>query len=117
MDHPGCLSQGEKAPYHHAQDGKATENLISQHRLRFLGHLSRMSEDWLPRQLLVCAPVGGKCSAGGQKRRWNDVVASDLKQCNLSGTWREQVQEPGSWCTTIQHSVECLNIEAEKNES
>ena len=42
-------------------------SILSQHRLCFLGHLSRMPEDWLSRQLLVCAPVGCKCSAGGQK--------------------------------------------------
>ena len=117
-DHPGCLGQGEEAPYHHAQDGKAAENIsiLSKSRLLFLSHLSRMPEDQLPRQLLVCSPVGGKHSAGGQKRGWNDIVASDLKQCNLSGTWREQAQEHGSWCTTIQRSVEHLNIEAENNE-
>ena len=91
-------------------------SILSQHHLCFLSHLSRMPKDWLPRQLLVCAPVGGKRSAGGQKRWWNDVVASDLKQCNLSRTWREQAQECDSWCTTIQCSVERLNIETENSE-
>ena len=75
-----------------------------------------MPEDRLPRQILMCAPAGGKRSAGGQKRRWNDVVASDLKKCNLSGTWREHAQEHNSWHTIIQRSVERLNIEAENNE-
>ena len=27
-EHPGCLSQGEEAPYHHAQHGKAAEDII-----------------------------------------------------------------------------------------
>ena len=44
-------------------------SILSQCRLRFLWHLSRMPEDRLPRQLLVCAPADGKRSAGGQKRR------------------------------------------------
>ena len=43
-----------------------------------------MSNDRLPKQLLVSAPVGRKHTAGGQKCWWSDVVASDLKQCNLS---------------------------------
>ena len=47
---------------------------------------------------------------------WNDVVAGDPKKCNLSGTWREHAQEHDSWCTTIQRSVERLNIETENNE-
>ena len=53
---------------------------FSQRHLRFLGHLSRIPKDQLPRQLLVCAPAGGKRSAGGQKRRWNDVVTCSLKK-------------------------------------
>ena len=43
-------------------------SIFSQHRLHFLGHLSMMLEDQLPRQLFVCAPVGGKHLAGGQKQ-------------------------------------------------
>ena len=92
-------------------------SILTQHHLHFLCHLSRMPEDRLPRQLLVCAPVGGKHSVGGQKQWWNNVVASDLKQCNLSETWREQTQEHGSWHTTIRCSVERLNIEAENERS
>ena len=64
----------------------------------------------------VCAHANGKHSAGGQNQWWHDVVASDLIQCNLCGTWREHAQEYNSWCITIQHSVELLNIEAENNE-
>ena len=44
------------------------------------------------------------------------IVASDLKKCNLSGTWREYAQEYDSWCSTIHHSVERLHIETENNE-
>ena len=78
--------------------------------------LSRMPNEHLPKQLLVSAPVGGKRSAGGQKQRWNDVVSSEFKQCNLSGTWREQAQERDFWRNIIKHSVEVLNNEAEDSE-
>ena len=64
-------------------------SILVQCRLRFLAHLSRISNGRLPKQLLVSAPIGGKHPAGRQKRRWNDV-ASDLKECNLSESWREQ---------------------------
>ena len=90
--------------------------ILVQHRLHFLGDLSRMSNDRLPKQLLVSAPVGGKRTAGGQKHRWNDMVASDLKECNLSESWREQAQERDSWRTIIRDSVEHLNRRAEDTE-
>ena len=34
--------------------------ILSQHCLHYIGHLSRMPEDWLPGQLLMCAPAGGQ---------------------------------------------------------
>ena len=68
------------------------------------------------KQLLVSAPVGGKCSTGEQKRRWNDVVSNDLRLCSLSETWREQAQEHSSWCTTIKDRVELLNKHAQDKE-
>ena len=49
-----------------------------------------MSNDCLPKQLLVSAPVGCKRNVGGQKCRSNDVVSGDLKQCNLLESWREK---------------------------
>jgi hypothetical protein len=72
-----------------------------------------MPDHCLPKQLLVSAPVGGKRAVGGQKRRWNDVVATDVNQCNLSGGWKEQAQDSESWRTTIKHSAELLNEQAE----
>ena len=91
-------------------------SILTQRHLRFLGHLSRMSEDRLPKQLLVSAPVGSKRTAGEQKRRWSDLVSNDLKQCNLSRSWREQAQERDSWRATIRHRVELLNKQAEDKE-
>ena len=91
-------------------------SILTQCSLRFLGNLSRMSEERLPKQLIVSAPVGGKCAAGGQKRRWSDLVANNLKQCNLSGSWREQAQESDSWRATIRRRVELLSKQAEDKE-
>ena len=55
-------------------------SVLVQCRLCFLGHLSRMSDERLLKQLLMSAPVGGKRSIGGQKHRWNDVVESQAVQ-------------------------------------
>ena len=66
-----------------------------------------MPDDKLPLQLIVSAPVGGKQE---QKRHWNDV-SKDLKQCNLSGTWRQQALEHGSW---LSCSVALLNKQDEE---
>ena len=65
-------------------------SMLTDSRLRLLGHIMRMPEDRLPRQLLVCAPAHGRRSAGGQKLRWNDLVLRDLQF-----GWRMKGTDPG----------------------
>ena len=48
-------------------------SILSQRRLRVLGHIACMDNSHLPQKLLVCAPAGGSRCAGGQKRRWCDL--------------------------------------------
>ena len=90
--------------------------VLTQRCLRLLGHLSRMLDGRLPKQLIVSAPIGEIRAAGGQKRRWSDIVANDLKQCNLSDSWRELVQERALWHSTVKLSVRSLNKQAEELE-
>ena len=55
--------------------------------LRLLGHLSRMDDSCLPKQLLVCALVGGTAvQLLGQKYRWNDLVSIETLQGE--GCWK-----------------------------
>ena len=69
--------------------------MLTMRQLCFLGHISRMPDMRLPNQLLVCAPVGGGLSIGGQKRRWNDLVQSDLIRCGLEEDWHVSAQNSG----------------------
>ena len=79
-------------------------------------NLQRMSNDRLPKQLLVSAPVGCKGNVGGQKRCWNDVVSDDLRQCNLLESWREKAEECNSWRSIIKRSAEHFNKVVEDKE-
>ena len=91
-------------------------SVLSQRRLRFLGHISRMKDSHLPKQLLVCAPVDGKRAAGGQKYRWNDLVSRGLKSCELSEDWREFAHSGCLRRKVIHDHVEYFNVLAEKEE-
>ena len=55
-----------------------------------------MRDSRLPKCLLVCKPVNGKRSVGGQKRRWNDVLMGDLKRYGLLEDWKETAQDRGA---------------------
>ena len=60
--------------------------LVMRRSLRWLGQVERMDVSCVPKRLLVSRPVRGKRSVGGQKRRWNDAVAGDLKRGDLMET-------------------------------
>lgn len=66
-------------------------SILSQRRLRFLGHLSRMGDHRLPKQLIVSALVGGQRAPGGQKLRWNNLISIDLRPAHSQTT-------EGSYC-------------------
>ena len=40
---------------------------------------------------MVSALSSGKRSAGGQRCRWNDLLARDLKKIGLGEDWRSKV--------------------------
>ena len=85
-------------------------------RLCWLGHLERMENSRLPKCLLVCRPASGKRSMGGQRRRWNDLVMSDLKKCNMLADWREVAQERAAWRGVVKMMTGKLNDQLEAAE-
>ena len=86
-------------------------------RLRWLGHLERMDNSHLPKCLLVCRLQVGKRAAGGQKRRWNDVVLRDLRICGLLSDWREVAHERGTWRGLVREALQELNCSHEEEEA
>ena len=73
----------------------------------------------IPRQLLVRRLETGKCTAGGQKLRWADIVTKDLKRCKIDKDWRKVAQDTAhwnEWNAIIENRVIELNTEAEELE-
>ena len=91
-------------------------SLLSSRRLRFLGHIVRMPDFRLPKQLLVCALTGGARSVGGQKCRWNDLIQRDLVRFGIEQDWRELAQDRSAWRGIVEMSVNTINEEFEKKE-
>ena len=91
-------------------------SMLTQRRFCLLGHIMRMPENRLPRQLLVCAPSRGRRSAGGQKLRWNDQVLRDLQSCNLDGEWKELTQNRSKWRNRVRIGTSNLNQQKEADE-
>ena len=90
--------------------------MLTQRRLRLLGHIMQMSEDRQPRKLLVCAPSQGRRSAGGQRMRWNDQVLRDLRDCNLDDKWKILTQDRSEWRQKVWTETGHLNDTKEAGE-
>ena len=91
-------------------------SIVSQRRLRLLGHIVRMDDHRLPKQLLVSAPYGGSRAVGGQKSRWNDLVQRDLRQCGLEDSWRVAAQNRNGWRSVVKSRIEDCNRLAKEEE-
>ena len=56
-------------------------------------------------------------SVGGKRKRWNDVVLKDLKNCDLLPDWPEEAPEWGAWWELIHEALSDLNSSHEGEES
>jgi hypothetical protein len=64
---------------------------IKKARLRWLGHVERMSDDRVIKKLYMSKPEGRR-SVGRPKMRWLDDVEEDLRKMRISG-WRGKARE------------------------
>ncbi|KAJ3582371.1 hypothetical protein NHX12_000699 [Muraenolepis orangiensis] len=70
---------------------RTIEATITQHQLRWLGHVVRMPSNRLPRRVLYGQLHHGRRSAGGQKKRYKDQLKTALKKCKVRPEALEEV--------------------------
>ena len=88
---------------------EAVSTLVRYRRLRWLGHLARLEDDRLPKQLLFGSlirteHVPGK--AGRPLKSWIDYVREDLHSLHLGYSWYRHAQDRASWRSSIQKLLE-----------
>ena len=65
---------------------QSIEAMIATAQLRWVGHVSRMSHDRIPRILLYGEIFHGKRKQGGQKVRYKDVTKRHFEGCKINHT-------------------------------
>ena len=93
--------------------------LLQKAQLRWAGHLVRMSDSRLPKQLFYGELSSGKRSLGGQKKRFKDSLKMSVKDFGIcDNTWETLAKNRSVWRSGIAsgaHSAEARRLdEAEK---
>ena len=82
-------------------------SLLSQRRLRLLGHVRRMEDGRLPKYILYGQITSGARPVGRQALRFKDACKRDMKACDISPKRCEAVAEDRTaWRQATRRSIE-----------
>ena len=75
---------------------QSVHTLLKIAQLRRTGHVTRMPDERLPKKVLYGELQEGKCSQGGQKKRYKDTLKASLKDFNIPTESLEQAAQDGT---------------------
>ena len=82
------------------------EAMVMTAQLRWSGHVMRLEDDRLPKQIFCSELVRGKRHPGGQKKRYKDTLKCNLKACNIPpSSWTELASKRISWRASVRSGV------------
>ena len=80
--------------------------LLRQRRLRWLGHVRRMEDGRIPKDILHGELASGKRSVGRPQLRYKDVCKRDLKALDINiQCWEDMIADRNSWRSTLQRQL------------
>ena len=81
-------------------------SLLKQRRMHWLGHVVRMEDGRIPKDLLYGELTLGSRPTGRPKLRFKDVCKRDLKALNVDvNTWEATASERSAWRQTVREGI------------
>ena len=81
--------------------------LLTQRRLRWLGHVRRMDDSRIPKDLLYGELADGARPRGCPSLRYKDSCKRDLKCAGIDlETWESLAENRGAWRSAVRSGVE-----------
>ena len=92
------------------------ETLLVRTQFRWCGHVSRMSDDRIPKRLLYGQLSGAKRRPGGQRKRYKDQLRVNLQACDIDPKrWEALAADRSSWRALFHNAVD--NFEEQRTEA
>lgn len=80
--------------------------LLKSSQLRWSGHLVRMSDDRIPKQLFYSKLTEGQRGRGRPKLRYKDTLRQSLQKCNIDITsWEYMSTSRSEWRTAVRNGT------------
>ena len=80
--------------------------LLKQRRLRWLGHVVRMADVRIPKDLLYGELVQGNRPRGRPQLRYKDLYKQDLKALGMDlNRWETLTSEHSAWRQAVHHGL------------
>jgi len=75
-------------------------------QLCWVGHVVRMEDNWIPKQVFFGQLLSCKCPQCGPVRRYKDTVKTNMKRCSLRPKSLSTAPfDRAQWCTTCQSAT------------
>ena len=92
------------------------ESMLAKKQLRWIGHVYRMPEHRLPRQVLYSQLPEARRNPGGQKKRYKDHIKRTMEKCNIVPKDLEtNASDRRQWRTLCSEG--CSHLEDARNQA
>ena len=93
------------------------ETTLIQSQLRWSGHLARMQDSRLPKQLFYCELTGGRRERGRPKLRFKDTLKQSLQKSGIGADhWESMSADRSEWRHAVYNGTQLYETERRKKQ-